>query len=441
MKCSRFAVVALSFFLPFAVVAEDAKPDVDDNSHNVAPGGFVALFNGKDLSGWRGLGHFDPRKLRAMSPADQKTMFAKNWEDVKKHWSVEDGELVNDGHGAYLTTLEEYGDYELMIDYKTVAKADSGIYMRMTPQVQIWDYTKEGGKWNLGADKGSGSLWNNAKGSKGKDALVLADKPFGEWNRLHIKMLGENVTVRLNDKLVVDNAPMHNFWDRKQLIFPVGSIQLQTHGGEIRWRNVFLREIPRELPAAGKLIDGKPAGDGWQPVFSSDSLDGWKHEPEYWSISDGVVTGKYDGGPLHHYMYSEKEYGDFEMHASVKMSGTNANSGVCIRTKPTSFDNVPGYQVDMGEGYWGCLWDERRDAMVDRFDPEVAKELVKADDWNHFYIVAKGHYIQGWLNGVKTIDVIHPRGETMGALGFQLTHGKNRKINAQFKDLWIRPVP
>mgnify|MGYP006192395349 CR=1 FL=1 len=57
--------------------------------------------------------------------------------------------------------------------------ADSGIYLRGTPQVQIWDFTKEGGKWNLGADKGSGGLWNNSPGTAGKDPAVLADKPFG----------------------------------------------------------------------------------------------------------------------------------------------------------------------------------------------------------------------------------------------------------------------
>ncbi len=301
MKCSRVAVAAFSFLLPFVAVvpfvavAEDAKSVAAPETHNLPPGGFVALFNGKDLSGWRGLGHFDPRKLRAMSPADQQAMFSKNWEEVLKHWTVEDGELVNDGHGPYLTTLEGYGDYELMLDYKTVAKADSGVYMRMTPQVQIWDYTKEGGKWHLGADKGSGSLWNNAKGSKGKDALVLADKPFGEWNRMRIRMVGDKATVHLNGKLVVDNAAMHNFWDRGQPLFPVGSIQLQTHGGEIRWRNVFLREIPRELPANGKLVDGKPAGNGWKPVFSDDSLTGWKYEPEFWSISDGVLQLVVDG--------------------------------------------------------------------------------------------------------------------------------------------------
>ena len=98
--------------------------------------------------------------------------------------AVDNGELVNDGKGAYLTTDKDYGDIELLIDYKTVPKADSGIYLRATPQVQIWDSTKEGGKWELGADKGSGGLWNNSPGTPGKDPLVLADKPFGQWNTL-----------------------------------------------------------------------------------------------------------------------------------------------------------------------------------------------------------------------------------------------------------------
>ena len=71
------------------------------------------------------------------------------------------------------------------MEYKTVPKADSGIYLRGTPQVQIWDYTKEGAS-SHGADKGSGGLWNNSPGAPGKDPLVLADKPFGEWNTFRI---------------------------------------------------------------------------------------------------------------------------------------------------------------------------------------------------------------------------------------------------------------
>ena len=130
----------------------------DSSDANTPPEGFVALFNGKDLAGWIGVPHFDPRKFRQMT-ADERTGFLeKNWGEVEKHWSVQNGELVNDGQGPYLTTAEDYGDFELRLDYKTVAKADSGIYLRGNPQVQIWDWTEEGGKWNLGADKGSGAL-------------------------------------------------------------------------------------------------------------------------------------------------------------------------------------------------------------------------------------------------------------------------------------------
>ena len=213
-------------------------------AQNVAPPpGFTAIFNGKDLSGWFGM-DMDPRKLWAMPPEEQAAKKNESLKDIQKHWSVQNGELVNDGHGLYLTTEKDYGDIEFLIEYKTVAQADSGIYLRATPQVQIWDFTKEGGKWNIGADKGSGGLWNNSPGAAGKDPLVMADKPFGEWNKMRILQIGARTTVYLNDKLVVDNAIMENYWDRKKPLFAKGPIQLQTHGGEIRWRNIFLREIP-----------------------------------------------------------------------------------------------------------------------------------------------------------------------------------------------------
>jgi hypothetical protein len=208
------------------------------------PEGFIRLFNGKDMTGWRALGHFHPKKYKALSEEERKELDAKNMAEFKKHWRVENGELVNDGKGPYATTDKDYGDFELWIEYKTVPMADSGIYLRGTPQVQIWDTRKEGGKWKIGADKGSGGLWNN-KG-RGKWPLVHADRPFGDWNSLRIKMVGENVTVYFNGKLVVDDAPLENFWDRNSPVYDTGPIQLQTHGGEIRWRNIFLREIPRK---------------------------------------------------------------------------------------------------------------------------------------------------------------------------------------------------
>jgi hypothetical protein len=183
---------------------------------NQPPEGFTALFDGKSLDGWWGLGttHYDT--YAKLSAEDLAKLQEKSREDIRKHWRVENGELVNDGHGFYLTTNKFYGDFELLLEYKTAAKADSGIYLRGIPQVQIWDTTKEGGKWNIGADKGSGGLWNNPEGSKGRDPLVLADKPFGEWNTVRILMVGDIVTVHLNDKLVVDKARLHNYFDKAE---------------------------------------------------------------------------------------------------------------------------------------------------------------------------------------------------------------------------------
>ena len=105
------------------------------------PKGFQALFNGKDLAGWFGHGTEDPRKLWMMTPEELAAHQAKTLEDVNAHWSVKNGILVNDGQGLYLTTKRNFGDFELMLEYKTVAKADSGIYPRGVPQVQIWDST------------------------------------------------------------------------------------------------------------------------------------------------------------------------------------------------------------------------------------------------------------------------------------------------------------
>ena len=159
------------------------------------PKGFTALFNGKDLSGWHGNNPHHRANAAKKGEDALKAEAAKQEKEFSEHWSVENEEFVNDGHGAYATTDKNYGDVEFHIDYKTVAKADSGIYMRGTPQVQIWDSSKEGGKWKIGADKGSGGLWNNSKGAAGKDPLVLADKPFGEWNAFRVRMLGARTWV------------------------------------------------------------------------------------------------------------------------------------------------------------------------------------------------------------------------------------------------------
>ena len=211
-------------------------------SADTPPEGFRALFNGKDLSGWHGLNPHQGLKLTGEKKAADLT---KQRADFPLHWRMENGELVNAGTGPYATTDEDFGDIELRIEYKTVAKADSGIYLRGNPQVQIWDLNQvfDPKKPDRKPHLGSGGLFNNTPGTPGRDPLVIADKPFGEWNTFRIVQQGDVTTIWLNGKLVVDHAKMENYWDRAQPLPAKGPIMLQTHGGEIRWRKIVVRSL------------------------------------------------------------------------------------------------------------------------------------------------------------------------------------------------------
>lgn len=220
----------------------------DSSATPAPPAGFTAIFNGKDLTGWYGLNPHGTEKLTDEKKAEN---LAKQRADFPNHWHVENGELVNAGTGPYATTEKDYGDIELLIEYKTVPHADSGVYLRGCPQVQIWDINQPSlpEKPDRNPNRGSGGLFNNTPKSPGRDPLVVADKPFGEWNQFRIKQIGSKTWVWLNQKLVVDGAIMENYYDRAQPIPAKGPIMLQTHGGEIRWKNIFIREIPAEEAA------------------------------------------------------------------------------------------------------------------------------------------------------------------------------------------------
>ena len=216
-------------------------PAVAAKGPNVPPEGFEAQFNGTDLANWKGL-VADPPKRARMTP-EQLAVAQKIADDsMRAHWRVEGGEIVFDGKGQSLCTAKDHGDFDFMVDWKIPKNGDSGIYLRGSPQIQIWDTENTKDKKN-GNDMGSGALWNNQK--SGNRPLVKADKPVGEWNTFLIRMVGEKVTVYLNGKLVLDNVTMENYWERAKPIYDTGSIELQNHGGPLWFRNVFVRDLPR----------------------------------------------------------------------------------------------------------------------------------------------------------------------------------------------------
>ncbi len=211
----------------------------EEGKLNTPPAGFTALFNGKDLTGWKGLVG-NPKTRAAMSKDELAKAQATADQKMRDHWKAENGIIVFDGKGDSLCTARDYGDFELYVDWKIDKDGDSGIYLRGCPQVQIWDPFNEPNKGN-GEEKGSGSLWNNKKNPRFPD--VLADNPIGEWNTFHIKMVGEKVTIHLNGKKIVDNVTMENLTEPEKPIYPTGQIELQNHSHPLYFRNVYIKEL------------------------------------------------------------------------------------------------------------------------------------------------------------------------------------------------------
>jgi 3-keto-disaccharide hydrolase len=396
--------VTVAFLLALLLVpASDSAPPKPPAAEVQAPKGFTALFNGVDLTGWHGWAIHD----KGAGPLDTDTIqsaFTRlgKWNaDAKQHWRVEHDELVNDGHGAYLATDKDYGDFDLLIEYKTVAKADSGIYLKATPQVQIWDYTKEGGKWNIGADKGSGGLWNNSAGAPGKDPLVLADKPFGEWNSFQIKMVGERVTIHLNDKLVVDHARLENFWNKKLPLQKAAPIVLQTHGGEIRWRNIFIREIPST--EANELLS-KKGSEGFQSVFNGKDFDGWAGPVDNYEVKDGAIVCKpHKGGTI----YTKEEFSDFVARLEYRLP-PGGNNGLAIRypgSGDTAYVGMCEIQVlDDNAKQYEKLDPRQYNGSVYGIVPAHRGYLRPVGEWNFEEVTVKGPTIKVELNGNVIID-------------------------------------
>ncbi len=236
----RLLIASLFFAVP-ALAEEKAGPH-----DNMPPEGFTALFNGKDLTGWKGLVPINERKgTQAEMAARQKAADAK----ILPHWKVIDGILTYDGKGNSLQTAKDYGDFELWLDWKIEKNGDSGIYLRGQPQVQVWDSDNSPGARGEDKHSGSGGLWNNPvpKGatakSVGKMPLKKADKPLGEWNTFKIVMKGDKVTVHLNGELVVDNAPLANYWEKGKPLPATGPIELQHHGDKLWFKNIYIKEL------------------------------------------------------------------------------------------------------------------------------------------------------------------------------------------------------
>jgi hypothetical protein len=374
----------------------------------------ISLFNGKDFSGWHGRPTLDPRQWATTSNDDKS-----KWnEEIKKHWSIDGDQLVNDGKGAYLTTDQEFGDFELSLEYQIAAGGDSGIYLRGIPQVQIWDPDAENNRAN-GNAKGSGGLWNNPPGFDGKDPVVRADKPVGQWNSMRMRLVGERCWVWLNDEAVIINGRLADFFAKGEPLVARGPIQLQTHDGELRFRNLSVREF--DADEANTLLrqaeEAQLAAAGaFQPLFNGSDLSGWKGAVANYSVTDGAIQcqeGK--GGTL----YSDASYGDFIFRVDFLLP-PSGNNGIAVRYPSVEeLEQLPKDQRHGDAAYVGMtelqILDDGhpnyqsidpRQAHGSAYGMVPAKRgyLRPTGQWNHEVVTVRGSKIQVELNGTRILD-------------------------------------
>ena len=370
---------------------------------------FVPMFNGKDLTGWHGLVG-NPVTRAAMKP---KELAARQKEaDLKmlSNWSVKDGMICFNGSGDNLCSVKDYGDFELYLDWRITKDGDSGIYLRGSPQVQIWDTSRT----EAGAQVGSGGLYNNEKNAS--VPLRVADNPVGEWNTFRILMTGERVSVWLNGELVTDNVVLENYWNRAIPIFEKGPIELQAHGTDLNFRDIYVREINS---AEYNLTDEEKAL-GFVSLFNGRNLDGWTGDMNAYYVEDGQIvtrTGLEHGGNI----YTQKEYSDFTIRFEFQLA-RDSNNGLGIRAPLTGDAAYAGMEIqiiDNDATIYGKLADYQYHGSIYGVVPAKRCCQKRLGEWNSEEVTAQGTKIKVVLNGTVILDADIAEARDRGTIDHQ----------------------
>ncbi|MEO7989418.1 MAG: DUF1080 domain-containing protein [Chryseolinea sp.] len=356
--------------------------------------GYESIFNGKDLNGWQGLVENPVARAKMTKEVLAKKQAEANAK-VKNNWSVKDGMIVFQGDGANLCTTRPYGDFEMIVDWRISKNGDSGIYLRGSPQVQIWDIARV----DVGAQVGSGGLYNNQK--ERSTPLVLADNPVGEWNTFSIKMIGDRVTVYLNGVLVVDNVVLENYWDRNLPIFSEEAIELQAHGTDLAFRNIYVKELGTKSYELSK----EEKEQGFELLFNGKDLNKWVGNKTDYVVEDNAIA-IYPTKEGHGNLNSEREYSDFIFRFEFQLT-PGANNGLGIHAPLEGDAAYVGKEIqilDNDAPVYSKLEVYQYHGSV--YGVIAAKRgfLRPTGEWNKEEVYVKGDYIKVTLNGTVILE-------------------------------------
>ncbi len=361
--------------------------------------GYVSLFNGKDLTGWKGLVG-NPISRAKMTAAQEAKAQVKADEQMRNDWKVENGLLLFDGTGYdNICTIKKYGDIEMYVDWMldpSGKEADAGIYLRGTPQVQMWDTARV----NVGAQVGSGGLYNNqvhpSKPTK------VADNKMGEWNTFYIKIVGDRVTVVLNGERVVDDVILENYWDRKQPIPALEQLELQAHGSKVYYRDIYVKELPMAEPFQ---LSAQEKKEGYKILFDGTNMHAWTGNTVDYTTDNGTISlvpSRGSGGNL----YTKDEYGNFIFRFEFQLTPA-ANNGLGIRTPKEGDAAYVGMELqilDDDHPVYKDLEVYQYHGSVYGIIPAKRGALKPVGEWNYQEVVANGDNIKITLNGQVIVD-------------------------------------
>ena len=375
----------------FNQISDPAEREKLTDAFKITDRGFYTMYNGQDLRGWKGL-VANPVKRRLLLADTIALLQVKADKIMHEGWEAKGEELHFTGHGDNLCSEKDYQDFEMYVDWKIEKEGDAGIYLRGSPQVQIWDTALT----RVGAQVGSGGLYNNQINPR--NPLKVADNPVNEWNTFRILMNGERVTVYLNGELVVDNAILENYWDRKIPIFLKDAIELQAHGNHIVYRNVYVKELKPDAPYVAPEAD-------FTSLFDGSSLFNWTgNTTDYFPLNGELVIDPKRGGKGN--LYTKKEYGDFHLKFDFQLT-PGANNGLGIRAPLEGDAAYVGMELQILDNtapIYAKLQPYQYHGSVYGIIPAKQGFLKPVGEWNEEEVIAQGNKIKVILNGEVILD-------------------------------------
>ena len=420
----------------------DAGYTLASDGREEAPAGFVPLFNGEDLTGWKGVNVKEkfnwPGVRRAAVPEKLWEMQAEGDRLMREHWHVRDGVLFFDGleGGESIAAKKDYGNLEMIADWRLLRVwGDTGFYLRGMPQVQVWDPNMWGGQ-------GSGCIWNNKDALSA--ALVRADRPIGDWNRCRMRLVGDKVTVWLNGVKVVDGVTYENCRQPGAPIPLIDQVELQCHGDPVEFRNIFIKELPE---AAEDIPDPASAERGERIDLLENGMAGWRaSDPKLrmgWSVKDGVLSNCVTEDPAKmlrggsggtHLVTKREDFFDFDLSYDVLVE-KKCNSGVYLRGR---------YEIQVNDSYGRKVGCHNMGALYDLIAPMVSAEKP-AGEWQHVDLTLYKRHLTVVLNDVRIIDNKPIAGVTPAAMNWDETVPgpillQGDHSNASFKNMILTKI-